>query len=247
MVLKAVVRISAFLLVVTAWQLLAALGASGGWFSSPALIVGRVVDLASDGELTLHMTATFEVTLLGLTLGTLVGAALGIVLGLSPRVAVILEPYVLILYTLPRIALAPMFIMYLGVDLVSKVAFTFSIVVFVVVLNIHQGVRAVDRELVEAMRSMRATRVQLVQWVVLPSIVPWLVSTVRVGIGLSLVGAVVAEQISSSRGVGWYMQRSAGLLDATGVLSGALLLAVSAALINGVLGLTERRLLGWRS
>lgn len=176
-----------------------------------------------------------------------VGVIVGVTLGLVPRLAAVLQPYIMMFYSLPRIALAPLFIMYLGIGVLSKVALVFTIVVFIALLNTYEGVRAVDSELVDALRTMRASRWRIIQWVVLPSIVPWVLATLRIGIGLALIGAIVAELISASRGVGWYMQRSAGTFDVTGVFAGMLILAVTGAVINGSVGLLERRLLAWRS
>ncbi len=217
------------------------------WISSPSQVGGRLLDMAASGALLTHLWASLEVALYGLALGMTVGIFLGVVLGLVPRVAAVLDPYIMILYTLPRIALAPLFIMYLGVGVISKVALTFTIVVFVALLNTYEGVRAVDPTLIDMLRTMRASRWRIVQWVVLPSVVPWILATVRIAIGLALVGAVVAELISSSRGLGWYMQRSAGVFDVTGVFTGMLILAVAAAVMNGFVTVLERRLLAWRS
>ncbi len=229
------------------WQVLGTWVVDGFWISSPLKVSQRVVQLAVSGDLVLHLWATLEVALYGLALGMVAGVLAGVVLGLVPHLATILEPYIMIFYTLPRIALAPLFIMYLGIGVVSKVALTFTIVVFIALLNTYQGVRSVDRDLVDALRTMRANRGQTIRWVVLPSIVPWVLATVRIGIGLALIGAIVAELISASRGLGWYMQRSAGTFDVTGMFAGMLVLAVTAAVINGLVTAVEQRLLAWRA
>lgn len=240
-------RIVVGIVMLLLWQALSMWAVDAFWLSSPALVGGRIVQLAVTGELVRHLWATLEVALAGLAVGMLVGVLAGVVLGLLPRVATILEPYIMILYTLPRIALAPLFIMFLGVGVLSKVAFTFTIVVFVALLNSYEGVRGVNPQLVDALRTMRASRGQIVRWVILPSIVPWILATLRIAMGLSLVGAVVAELISASRGLGWYMSRAAGTFDVAGVFAGMFILAITAALINGFVSVVERRLLIWRA
>jgi NitT/TauT family transport system permease protein len=240
-------RVALGVAILLIWQALGMWVVDGFWISSPALVGTRIAELAASGDLTRHLWATLEVALEGLALGMLVGVLTGVALGLVPRVATILEPYIMIFYTLPRIALAPLFIMYLGVGVLSKVVFTFTIVVFIALLNTYEGVRGVDSQLVDALRAMRASRGQIIRWVVLPSIVPWVLATLRIAIGLSLIGAVVAELISASRGIGWYMSRAAGTFDVTGVFAGMFILAFTAALINGLVSMIERRLLAWRS
>ena len=240
-------RVALGIAILLIWQALGLWVVDGFWISSPVLVGTRIAELAASGDLTRHLWATLEVALEGLALGMLVGVLSGVALGLVPRIATILEPYIMIFYTLPRIALAPLFIMYLGVGVLSKVVFTFTIVVFIALLNTYEGVRGVDSQLVDALRAMRASRGQIIRWVVLPSIVPWVLATLRIAIGLSLIGAVVAELISASRGIGWYMSRSAGTFDVTGVFAGMFVLAITAALVNGLVSMIERRLLAWRS
>lgn len=232
--------------ILSIWQVLGTWVLDRFWVSSPLLVGSRVVDLATSGMLAIHLWATLEVALYGLALGMVAGTLLGIMLGLLPRVASILQPYIMMFYTLPRIALAPLFIMYLGIGTVSKVALTFTMIVFIALLNSYEGVRAVDPTLVDMLRTMHANRWRVIQWVVLPSIVPWLLATVRIGIGMSMIGAIVAELISASRGIGWYMLRAAGTFDVTGVFTGMVVIAFMAAILNGVFGVFERRMLEWR-
>lgn len=242
-----VARLVLGVLLVAGWKALELWVVGGFWISSPERVAARIADLAANGELARHLWATLEVALYGLAVGVAIGVAAGLGLGLAPYAGKILEPYVMIFYSLPRIALAPLFIMYLGIGVLSKVALAFTIVVFIALLNTYEGVRSVDRELVDALRTMRASQWRIIQWVVLPSIVPWVLATTRIGIGLALIGAIVAELISASRGIGWYMQRSAGTFDVTGVFAGMLILAVTAALINESVAVLERRLLSWRA
>lgn len=237
-------RIITGLLLAFTWQIMGRF-VDRFWISSPTLVAARIVDLFPE-ELWRHFWASTEVALYGLAIGMAAGVLVGVLLGLAVKVAAVLDPYIMMLYTLPRIALAPLFIMYLGIGTVSKVSLTFTMVVFIVILNTYEGVRSVDSELVDMLRTMRANRWQIIRWVVLPSIVPWLLATLRIGIGVALIGAIVSELISSSRGLGWYMSRSAGTFDVTGVFAGLIILAITAAIMNGFVSVIEKRFLAWR-
>lgn len=240
-------RIAVGFLIVLSWEALAQLVVGTFWLSGPTRVASRIIDLALSGELAVHLWATLEVAVYGLALGMVVGVLAGLALGSSLALAAVLQPFIMFFYALPRIAMAPLFIMYLGIGVVSKVALTFTIVVFIALFNTYEGVRAVDRDLVDALRTMRASRTQIARWVVLHSVMPFIIATVRIGIGLALIGAIVAELISASRGLGWYMQRSAGTFDVTGVFAGMIVLGIVAVMINGLVTLAERRVLAWRS
>ncbi|MGY9050299.1 MAG: ABC transporter permease, partial [Rhodobacterales bacterium] len=133
-----------------------------------------------------------------------------------------------------------------GIGLLSKIMMSFTMVVFVFLLNSREGVRTVDPDLVDLMRSMRAKSLYRARKVLIPAIVPWILASFRLGIGLSLIGAVVGELVGSSRGLGWYIQNAGGMLDTTGVFTGLVVLMVIAMLANQMIALVEARVLRWR-
>ncbi|MGA9092265.1 MAG: ABC transporter permease [Bradyrhizobium sp.] len=216
------------------------------WSSRPSLIGERLLALLRSGEIWRHLSATVAEALLGLFLGALIGTPIGIALAQYRRAAKILDPFVMGLYGLPRVALAPMFILWFGISLFSKVMMSFSMVVFVFILNVTEGVRTVDPDMVDLMRTMRAPRSYIMHKVTIPSIVPWLLASFRIGIGLSLVGAVVGELIGANRGLGWYVVRAGGQLDTTGVFAGLFLLMLIAMIANQIILMIERKVLHWR-
>jgi len=216
------------------------------WSSRPSLIGERLLALLKGGEIWRHLGATVSEALLGLLLGAIVGTPIGIVLAKYRRAAEIADPLVMGLYGLPRVALAPMFILWFGISLLAKVMMSFSMVVFVFILNVTEGIRTVDPDMVDLMRTMRAPRSYILRKVTLPSIVPWLLASFRIGIGLSLVGAVVGELIGANRGLGWYVLRAGGQLDTTGVFTGLLVLMLVAMIANQIVFLIERQVLHWR-
>ena len=229
-----------------AWELGSSLSGNQFWVSQPSLIFVRIVELARSGELFRHLFATLIEAGLGLLLAAVVGIPLGIMLERFRHVAKLVDPIIMGLYGLPRVALAPLFILWVGIGLASKVLMSFSMVVFVFLMNVSEGVRSIDRDLLDLMSTMRASRTYVIRKVILPAIVPWILTAVRIGVGLSLIGAVVAELVGSNRGLGWYIEKSGGQLDTTGVFSGLLILMAVAMFTNFLIVSAERRLLRWR-
>jgi NitT/TauT family transport system permease protein len=228
------------------WELAAGRIFNEFWTSRPSLIGERLFMLLKTGEIWRHVYATVSEALLGLLLGAVVGTPIGIALAHYRRVAKIVDPFIMGLYGLPRVALAPMFILWFGIGLFSKVMMSFSMVLFVFILNVTEGIRTVDPDMIDLMRTMRAPRGYIMRKVMIPSIVPWLIAAFRIGIGLSLVGAVVSELIGANRGLGWYVVRSGGQIDTAGVFTGLLLLMLIAMIANQIVFMIERKLLHWR-
>ena len=238
-------RLLAMLAPLALWQM-----ASGWvgkkWISSPLDVAQRLWSMLLDGTLQMHSWETFKEAIVGLLIGTAMGIVLGIALGLWRRLSDALDPVVMGLYSLPRVSLAPLFIIWLGIGLLAKVALVASMVVFVVLFNVREGVRSIDREVIEAFRSMNASRMAMLRYVIVPSLLPWLLAAVRIGIGMALVGAVVGEMIGASRGLGWYVNHTSGVYDMTGSITALVTLMLLAMVFNGILGVLERRMLRWR-
>lgn len=216
------------------------------WSSRPSLILQRLWTLALSGELWVHCSITLQEAGAGLLLGALVGVPLGIALARAPRTAKVVEPVVMGLYGLPRVALAPLFILWFGIGLLSKIMMAFTMVVFIFMLNVMEGIRTIDPDHLDLMRAMRAGRFYLVRRVLLPAVTPWILASFRIGVGLALIGAVVGELIGANRGLGWYVEKSGGQLDTTGVFTGLVVLMILAMLANQIIGFVERRVVKWR-
>jgi NitT/TauT family transport system permease protein len=239
-------RTVAMIVPLVAWQIAADNWSGGKWISSPVAVAERLVAMAADGTLAMHTWQTLGEAFLGLVVGLVLGVAIGVALGLSKRLSEALDPIIMGFYSLPRVSLAPLFIIWLGIGLIAKVALVASVVLFVVLFNVREGVRNVDRDIVEAFRSMNASRATLIRYVVIPSLVPWIFASIRIGIGMALIGAVVAELVGSSRGLGWYVMHSTGVYDMTGSITALVVLMVLAMLFNWGLAAVERRVLRWR-
>lgn len=240
-------RILVFVAILAAWEAAGYLGVGEIWISSPSAVGERLFTLASSGELFVHAQRTLAEATLGLALAFAVGVPVGIAMARYRYSYEVAEPFVMALYSLPRVALAPLFIIWFGIDLFSKVMMAFSTVIFIFMLNIHEGLKTIDRDLVDLFRTMRAPRGVMLRKVILPWLAPWVIASLRIGIGLALVGAVVAELIGSSAGLGWYIESSAGRLDTTGVFAGLVSLTVIAAVGNALVAKLEQRMTGWRT
>jgi len=238
-------RVVAIAIPLLIWQL-AAYWVGKKWISSPIDVAQRIWFMLLDGSLEMHAWETFKEAVIGLLVGVALGIVLGIVLGLWRRLSDAVDPVVMGFYSLPRVSLAPLFIIWLGIGLLAKVALVASMVVFVVLFNVREGVRSIDREVIDAFRSMNASRMAMLRHVIVPSLVPWLLTAVRIGIGMALVGAVVGEMIGASRGLGWYVNHTSGVYDMTGSITALVILMLLAMIFNGVLGLIERKVLHWR-
>jgi NitT/TauT family transport system permease protein len=216
------------------------------WIGRPSQIAGRLWTLAASGDLWWHTMPTLGQAAAGLMLSLLVGIPIGLLFATNRYVERVLEPFFLGLYSIPRIALAPLFILWFGIGPSSKIVMAFSMVVFVVILNTYEGMRGIDRELIDMMRAMRASRPYILRKVVLPGIVPWVFASVRVGVGLALIGSVVGELLGANRGLGWYVEHAAARIDVTGVFTGLVVLTAVGMMLNEIVKLAERRLFGKR-
>jgi NitT/TauT family transport system permease protein len=240
----AAIRLVILAVLLGAWQYAADRLIGTFWISSPSLIGEWLWLLHRSGDLYWHAEMTVWQAFVGLVFGLVVGVALGLLLGAMPRIAAIVDPFIMALYSLPRIALAPLFILWFGIGLLSKIVMVFSLVFIVFVLNTMNGLREIDRDLISLMRTMRAGRLYVIRRVQLPSLVPWVFAALRISIGLALIGSVLGELLGANRGLGWYIEDAGGRLDTTGVFAGLVALMIVAVLANEVVKLLERWALG---
>ncbi|HEX5305701.1 MAG TPA: ABC transporter permease [Dyella sp.] len=215
--------------------------------STPLLVAERFVEIAGNGVLWDNLLPTLEETFGGLLLGLAVGVTGGVLMARSRFAGVVLDPYVVGINGVPRVALGPFFVVWFGIGILSKVLLAVSIVFVVVLFNTREGIESIDEDLVDALRSMRANRWDMLRYVVIPSLVPWLLASIKIGIGLALTGAVVGELVGASAGLGWYITNSLNIIDMTGAVTALLVMGVLAMLMYYVVLILERRLLGWRA
>ncbi|GGA94901.1 ABC transporter permease [Brucella endophytica] len=229
------------------WQL----GVSAGvidvfFFPSPIDIFRQVISWVVDPGFYRHVTITLTETVLGYIIGTGLGVGAGVWLGLSQSAARILDPFIKGLNAIPRVVLAPIFVLWLGLGLWSKVALAVTLVFFVTFFNAMQGVREVNPVVLSNARILGAKRSDLLRHVYFPAAASWILSSLRTSVGFAVVGAIIGEYLGSSAGLGHLIARAEGNFDAVGVFAGILILAVFVLLIDLVLDMVEKRLIKWR-
>lgn len=216
------------------------------FFPLPTSIAGRLAEWFSSREIWSHIGITLLETVLSFVIGIAGGTALGIWLGLSPFAAEVLQPFVKIFNAIPRILLGPIFVLWFGLGLASKVALGVTIVLFIAFFNTLQGVREVNPVVLANARLLKASRLALLRHVYLPSAASWILSSLRVSVGMAVMGAVVAEYLGSSAGLGHIIAQAEGVMDATGVFAGLVLLSTFVVTLDALVDRLESRLLVWR-
>lgn len=217
------------------------------FFGDPIEVCQRVwAWFVTDGEIYAHLWVTLLETVLSFFIGTVSGLGFGLWLGLSPRAAAILDPYIKAANSMPRVILAPIFAMWFGLGIWSKVALAVTLVFFVVFFNVYQGVREVPKVLLDNARMLGANRKQLLRTVYLPSATSWVFSSLHTSVGLAFVGTVVGEYLGSASGVGYLILQAEGTLDVNTVVAGIVVLTVFALLLDYVVTLVEKPLMRWQ-
>jgi len=200
----------------------------------------------TDGSIYRHLWITLSETVLAFVIGTISGLAFGLWLGLSRGASMLFDPYIKALNSMPRVILAPIFGMWFGLGIWSKVALAVTLVFFIVFFNVYQGVREVSATLLDNARMLGANRKQLLRHVYIPSATSWVFSSLHTSVGLAFVGAVVGEYLGSAAGVGYLILQAEGTLDVNTVFAGIIVLTIFALILDGIVGLVEKRLLVWK-
>jgi NitT/TauT family transport system permease protein len=216
------------------------------WFSSPLRIVAHLVGWIREGTLFGHLMVTLRETFLGFALGSIAGIAVGVALSRLEFVARVLDPFIVAANGIPRVALAPLFIIWFGIGELSKIVLASTLTFFLTFYGTFSGLRAVEPAYKEIARVMGASERQIFLKVSLPAASPWIVSALKVGVPFSLIGAIIGEFMAASRGLGYMIQFNTNQFDTTGAVSGILVLMVCVMLFNGLLNRLERYVLRWR-
>jgi len=215
------------------------------YMPTPTQIWGAFVELFGQGTIWPHMEATFTAALVGLVLGILVGITLGVLAALIPPVAELLEPVMLLLNAIPRVILAPLFVIWFGIGLGSKVALAFILVSVVIFFTVFTGIRQVDRKLVERIQTLGGSRIDLLRQVYLPSVAAWVLGNLKVAVGFAFTGAVVGEFVAASRGLGYLLSFAQSTYNASLMMALVLLIMAVVLVIFALAGRLEKRLLRW--
>jgi NitT/TauT family transport system permease protein len=216
------------------------------FFGQPLEVFKRIWIWFSSGSIYLHLGVTLIETLLAFAAGTILGLGVGLWLALSPLASALADPYIKAMNAMPRVILAPIFAVWFGLGILSKVALGITLVFFIVFFNVYQGVKEVSPVVLNNARMLGANRRQLLRTVYLPSAMSWVFSSLHTSVGMAFVGAVVGEYLGSARGVGYLILQAEGAFDINTVFAGILVLTAFALALDTVVTLVENRLLVWR-
>jgi NitT/TauT family transport system permease protein len=216
------------------------------FFSNPVDVGSQIVAWFASGVIWKHLLITLTESIHAFTIGSIAGVAVGFWFARQPRVAAVFDPYVKMVNALPRVVLAPIFALWLGLGIWSKVALGVTLVFFIVFFNVYQGVKEVSRTVLDNGRMLGMSEQQLMRHVYWPSALSWMFSSLHTSVGFAVVGAVVGEYLGSAAGLGYLIQQAEGIFDVAGVFAGMFVLSAFVILIDFGVTLVERRLLVWR-
>ena len=216
------------------------------FFGRPLQVVRVVFDWFTSGKIYPHLAITLWETVLAFAAGSVLGLAVGLWLALTPTASAIAEPYITAMNAMPRVILAPIFAVWFGLGVLSKVALGVTLVFFIVFFNVYQGVKEVSPVVLANARMLGASQRQLLRFVYLPSATSWVFSSLHTSVGLAFVGAVVGEYLGSARGVGYLILQAEGTFDINTVFAGIVVLTVFALVLDWLVGLMEKRLMRWQ-
>ena len=245
-------RVGVALVLLTAWHLLTAVPVGGKklldpfFFSTPIDVLARVWKDFYTGTIWRHLGITLLETVLAFVTGAVGGIVFGFVFARSAIVAAVFDPYIKAANALPRVVLAPIFMLWFGLGIWSKVALGFTLGFFIVFFNVYQGVREVSPTILANARMLGMNERQLLRHVYWPAALTWMFSSLHTSVGFALVGAVVGEYMGSSAGLGYKIHEAESVFDVTGVFAGMVVLAGFVIIIDMFVTAVENRLLVWR-
>jgi NitT/TauT family transport system permease protein len=255
-------QIGVFIVLLVLWHVVSRNEQTAFFLGEPVKVAGRMwswfvpVEVAPNSlfpeglpgraDIYVHLGVTLLETVLAFAFGTVLGLGFGLWLALAPMASAILDPYIKALNSMPRVILAPIFALWFGLGIWSKVALAVTLVFFIVFFNVYQGVREVSPVVLANARMLGANQRQLLRTVYLPSATSWVFASLHNSVGLAFVGAVVGEYLGSARGVGYLILQAEGTFDVNTVFAGIVVLTVFALVLDAVVGAIEQRLMKWQ-
>lgn len=214
--------------------------------SQPSKVIETVIELYHSGKLWSHIATTVGETSIGFILGTLGGTLIAVLLWWSPKVARILEPYIVVLNSIPKVALGPVFIVWLGSGTPAIIAMALAISIIVTVMMVFNGFNEVDPDKIKLLKSFGATRGQVMTKVTLPASVPTVIAALKVNLGLSLVGTIVGEFLVSKEGLGYLIVYGGQVFNMSLVMASVLILCIVAVVLYYAVSILERKVIRWK-
>ena len=255
-------QIALLAVLIAGWHLASRDDKTAFFLGEPIQVVGRIWSwflpfavpanplfpdgLPGNADIYRHLGTTLLETVLAFGIGTALGLVGGLWLALAPTASLILDPYIKAANSMPRVILAPIFALWFGLGIWSKVALAVTLVFFIVFFNVYQGVREVSPVILANARMLGANQRQLLRTVYLPRATSWVFSSLHTSVGLAFVGAVVGEYLGSARGVGYLILQAEGTFDVNTVFAGIVVLTACALVLDGIVGTVEKRLMKWQ-
>jgi NitT/TauT family transport system permease protein len=240
-------RIALFVGILTLWQI-------GSWnrlvdrlfFSDPISIFNELTRRIGNGELPYHLAFTAQEVIYGYVWGAVFGLLAAMLLSQFPKILEIIQPFLLMLYSIPRVALAPLIIMWFGIGITSKIVLAATLVFFIVFVNTMTGIQNVNPQLISIGRIMGASRWQLMSKIVIRAAMPYVMTALRLSLPTAMIGAIIGEFISANRGIGWVISSASSAYNTAGVFAGILSLLVLVMALDMIIAFIEARLMRWQ-
>lgn len=245
-VLVGVFRLLLLAATLVAWQLMSGPVLDKTFVSDPVDVWHQLTTWAGNGTLWMNTWITLKEVVLGFAFGSVAGAVAGFLIASARLLGRVLDPFIMGLYSIPKVALAPLFIVWFGIGLEMKVVLAAATVFFLVFINTAHGVREIDPALLDAVRLMGGRRRDLLLKVLLPGSMSGLITGLRVSVPYALIGAVIGELVASNQGLGYLIDDSASQFDIAGVFAALIVLSVIAAVLNQGVTLLARRSNRWK-
>ena len=237
-------RIAVGAVILLAWEL-AVQGQNEAFFSKPSLVAQKLVELFAQGKIWQHIQITVTEIFFGYLIGAALGLVVGALLGRSKALSDIFQPYILMFYSIPKIALAPLFIIWLGLGINSKIAVVVLSAFFLVFVNTYSGMLSINEELVNLARIMGASRWQITRRVIAPAASPYIMLGLKTAVPYAVIGAILGEFIGSNKGLGYFILYAGQTFDSASLFAGIIILVSIVFLANQVLSRVEARVLRW--
>jgi NitT/TauT family transport system permease protein len=239
-------RLAVVVVVISFWEFASGRLFSTFWLSKPSLIAGYIANWVASGDFFHHFYFTMASMLLGFAAGAVLGLAAGMALSRMHFLADVLDPFLVAINGIPRVALAPLFVVWFGIDMLPKIVLVFTLVFFVIFYNTFTGIKSVDRRYTDLAWVMGASESELFRKVILPAASPYILLGIKLSIPYALIGAIIGEFVASSAGLGWKIQMETSLYNTTGTIAGLIMMMAIVVAMNAALAHLERRLLSWR-
>jgi NitT/TauT family transport system permease protein len=231
--------------IISAWELGARYAFDPRFIGQPSEILRYLLHEVAGGAIWTDAAITFSEVIAGYVIGAVVGGALGFTLGFRPRLARIVEPYILIFSAIPKIAIAPIIIIALGIGIESKVAVVVSMVFFLMFYAVFSGVKQIDPDFVNQARIMGANRGEIIGYIVIPAIAPNIFDGLKTSIIFAVIGALIGEFIAAKAGIGFYILNASGAFNINGIWVGVIMIVAFVFVLTTAIGMAERRTLRW--